>query len=773
MAENLTLVERLKKAKIVQVLAVYLGASWVVLQIADVLQDAVALPQWVSALAVLLLLIGLIIILATAWVQSLASTTAAEEAGEIPTDWEIAPAAALESLKSGKLPHLTWGRAILGGVVSLSLLFGGTGLYVGFSGVTGVLGPEEVGADVAAAGIAVVPFSVTGGEDLELWREGMVDLLSTNLDGMGGFRTINSRTVLARWGERVEAGVDPDLRTALEVAAQTGARYGLVGALVGNPAGIRVSADLYDLSSGEKLAQVSEEGTADEVLELTSALSVGLTRDLLRATGQGTVQDVRLDALTTNSLPALRAYLEGEAVFRTGDFAAAVATYERAVELDSLFALAWMRLSSAYGWLYDIGDEGTANAGLRAASLVDRLPARDRVLVQASEASRIGDASFYGTINNAVRRYPDDPDLWFELGEFIYHVGINVGVSSLEQAVEAFDRAIELDPGFGPYRAHPLELVIAQGDRVGAEARLAAYRDNTRDLRNIAESELAIPLLLGDEGEFRQAIEASRAMDMGTLGKLRSAYTNRTDHYDRLFELLWANRDRAGADHQWIIYNLGAQGAVARADRVLDSLDISVATKGVGMGWMRGVWSTARQLPNSSRVTPQTCETPQVSTQCQLFVGWGLARSHDLVGAAESARILRGHEAEGSAFSGRSAAVVEGAIAAAEGRTADARRLLAPVANGTGNPGELARVSLGEVELGEGNVTEAVRYFGGNLYSYSRFLVLQALAGIHEERGDTAQAREYYRSFLTITGAGDQDLPEIMAAREALAGLGG
>ena len=104
-------------------LAVYLGASWVVLQIADVLQDAVGLPQWVSAFAVLLLLIGLVIILATAWVQSLNTTTAKEEAGEIPTDWEIAPAEALKSLRSGRLPHLTWGRAIMGGVVALSLLF--------------------------------------------------------------------------------------------------------------------------------------------------------------------------------------------------------------------------------------------------------------------------------------------------------------------------------------------------------------------------------------------------------------------------------------------------------------------------------------------------------------------------------------------------------------------------------------------------------------------------------------------------------------------------
>ncbi|NIR78831.1 MAG: hypothetical protein GWO00_10755, partial [Gemmatimonadetes bacterium] len=81
-------------------------------------------------MAVVLLLIGFLVVLATAWVQSLPQTTAAEEAGTVPSDWEVAPGDVLASLRRGRLPHLTWGRAIVGGLVALSLLFGFAGLTV-------------------------------------------------------------------------------------------------------------------------------------------------------------------------------------------------------------------------------------------------------------------------------------------------------------------------------------------------------------------------------------------------------------------------------------------------------------------------------------------------------------------------------------------------------------------------------------------------------------------------------------------------------------------
>jgi tetratricopeptide (TPR) repeat protein len=221
-----------------------------------------------------------------------------------------------------------------------------------------------------------------------------------------------------------------------------------------------------------------------------------------------------------------------------------------------------------------------------------------------------------------------------------------------------------------------------------------------------------------------------------------------------------------------------AEGALARADRLLDTLDLTVGIKGLAMGFALGTWAESREkMIHRRTIGPQSCEQPVVDTQCQMFMGWGLARSGDLSGAAESLRILRRRaaEVEGDAAAARTryADLVEGTLAAARGQDAEARRLLAPIAQGADNPGLLSRLPLAQVELRQGNVTEAVRYFEGNLGTYSRVEATFALAKIHEERGEKEDALRLYRGFLTITRAGDPDLPEIVEARAALARLGG
>ncbi|MGH7572320.1 MAG: BTAD domain-containing putative transcriptional regulator [Gemmatimonadota bacterium] len=209
--------------------------------------------------------------------------------------------------------------------------------------------PEEAQAAAAnaASGIAVLPFTVND-PAFETWGEGMAALLSVNLDGVPDLRAIDNRTVLARWEEAVPDTVDPDLATSLAVAGRSGARYALLGSVVVIGTDMRLTAHVYEVRGGTKLGQVQVAGAPDSVLTLVDRLTMEVLRGLPREAGG--LADLDHAELTTDSLAALKAFLNGEDLYRRGDLEASAAAYERAIASDSTFALAGARLAGTCRW---------------------------------------------------------------------------------------------------------------------------------------------------------------------------------------------------------------------------------------------------------------------------------------------------------------------------------------------------------------------------------------------------------------------------------------
>lgn len=510
------LLSRIRKARLVQVLAVYVGASWVLLEVADVLTDALSLPAWVSPVVVLLLLVGLVIVLATAWVQTHPLIEARAESDEVPEAWELDVRDLGRAVRRGRLPHLTWPRALLGGAVAFSLLFGAAGAYVLW---TDGGGPAPLAAiDGAAPAVAVLPFDARG-VDEALWGEGLVDLISTNLDGVGGLRAIDSRTVLARWRQSRASG--GDLASSLELARSAGARYAVVGTATGVAEDVRVTARLYDATDGHEAGASQVEGHPDSILALVDALSVELLRDVLSGEELG-VAPRSLARITTSSVPALRAFLRGETANRQADFTAAIQAYEEALAADSTFALAAYRLSSAYGWVQSRGSEASSRNRALAVRYSDRLPQRDAALLRASEAA-LGDADpeSLATLEELATIYPDDPEIQNMLGEARYHLGPMV-LSPRDAAMGAFERAIALDSSFAPAYIHPTEMAIATGRDsaaarawIEAYARIAAVDTRLRSLRFAHELAYGNPEALPEDGSPLVVNYTIGALDRG------------------------------------------------------------------------------------------------------------------------------------------------------------------------------------------------------------------------------------------------------------------
>jgi tetratricopeptide (TPR) repeat protein len=457
-----------------------------------------------------LVLLGLALVglATTAWVQSRPAAQKRGAAGLNP--WEVDFVDLKDSVVRGRLPHLTWGRWALGGVVAFSLLFGLAGAYV-LATQWRPAAPGPAGA--AGPAIAVLPFRVVG-PDADLWSEGMVDLFHNNLDGVAGLRAIDPRVVLSRWraemGEGAESG---DPARALRVARQVGASFALLGDMVGSTSAVRIAAELHDLRSGA-LFRAQVEGPADSVLSLVDLLSLEIVRGGLLSDSTQALELAQTQ-VTTWSLPALRAFLEGERKFRLSRFREAIADYSRAVEADSAFALAYYRIAECYGWV-DPFSPRTAQYSQRAEELAERLPERARLLLGA----RAGLESFrpyaINLLEEFTARYPDDVQGWFSLADVYYHVGDRVPLPR-ERAKRGFERALSLDPGFSPAYIHLIDFALLEQDSAEVRRLIERHRAIDSLSAHARGFSLAWALTWGDSAARASASGAADTLEADVL----------------------------------------------------------------------------------------------------------------------------------------------------------------------------------------------------------------------------------------------------------------
>jgi len=298
------------------------------------------------------------------------------------------------------------------------------------------------GADDAHNRFAVLPFTVRGSPQLAYLGEGIVDLLSRNLDGVDDLKAVDPGTVLSaltKNGVTTAGSVE-----GRSVVRGIGAGTYITGSIVATGPTLRIQASLNENGDASPpRAQVSVEGDTTQVLQLVDRLSA----ELMVQRRPGPVHRLtQTAALTTRSLPALRAFLEAERNLRNGKPDTAIAGFQRAIEEDSGFALAHYRLAVAAGW----AERHTlsSDAVRRAVATSERLGDRDRRLLSAYAAFRRGAPNDAEQQYRAILEdYPDDLEAQFQLADVMHQYNPLRGRPRIE-ARELFDRVLAFDPGF-------------------------------------------------------------------------------------------------------------------------------------------------------------------------------------------------------------------------------------------------------------------------------------------------------------------------------------
>ncbi len=325
--------------------------------------------------------------------------------------------------------------------------------------------------------IAIAPFDVVDA-DLKLWHEGMVDVLSRNLDGAGPLHTVSPTLVVRRWTGRA------DKESARLLGGSTGARLAVFGRLIKSGTdSVRASASLVDVGSGQVLGDVERRDGLSHMDRLSDSLTVALLRELGKTRA---LRFAQISSVGTTSLTALKAFLQAQQFFRQSAWDSAVTYYDKAVASDSTFAIAMTQDGAARGWVGGAADSSAVDLLTRAARYTHGLSPRDSMMVVGgAQFAKLGSTSntvqlddqkaLFATAHDAIRRYPNDPEGWFLLGDAQFHWGWGqqTGVPESE-VVRTFDKAIALDSAFTPSYIHAIEMAFRYGTANGRRY-LAAY----------------------------------------------------------------------------------------------------------------------------------------------------------------------------------------------------------------------------------------------------------------------------------------------------------
>jgi tRNA A-37 threonylcarbamoyl transferase component Bud32/TolB-like protein/tetratricopeptide (TPR) repeat protein len=369
--------------------------------------------------------------------------------GAMTPSGEAAPTVRVEAIR----PRRRWPAlvAIAAGVI---VLVGGAALLKARSG------PRMT---PSAAFIAVMPLTPAS-PDSALARLGrdLTVTLSANLDGVGEIRTVDALTILAQVRP---SEATPSLTDAAALSRRLGAKSVLQGTLVRTGGMVRADIGLFTTDSSTAVTRVTASGSLDDVTGLTDSITWAVLRQVWRSRGSPTPS---IAAVTTHSVPALRAFLEGERAITKGQFGRAEEAFGRALEADSSFWLAYRRYEFARSYNFKPVDSVIVT---RYRANRQRLPERERLLIEALMPDSLSESM--ARLQELTRRFPDFWPAWWEYAEELTHEGGLLG-HTRQEAQAALERTVALNPDLTGAWDHLLWMGIKNRDSAATRRALAA-----------------------------------------------------------------------------------------------------------------------------------------------------------------------------------------------------------------------------------------------------------------------------------------------------------
>ena len=279
--------------------------------------------------------------------------------------------------------------------------------------------------------------------------------------------------------------------------------------------------------TGDLLAQEQVQAAhKEDVLRALDQASAKLREKVGESLGTIEKYDTPLEHATTASLDALKAFSQGRKIALSGDYAAAIPYYKRAIELDSKFATAYLGLGIAYANLFE---SGAANENIaKAFELRERASERERLHIKAEYYTFVtGDIEKARmTYKRWAQAYPQDYTSYGNLG----FIGPDTG--DYDQAIKDTQKALRLAPDASNPYGNLVGYYVA-ANRLD-EAKSLYKEAVTRKIENpvLHANRYGLAFLEGDKAEMERQV-AWAAGKAGAEDNLLSNASDTEAYYGR------------------------------------------------------------------------------------------------------------------------------------------------------------------------------------------------------------------------------------------------
>jgi tetratricopeptide (TPR) repeat protein/DNA-binding winged helix-turn-helix (wHTH) protein/TolB-like protein len=300
-------------------------------------------------------------------------------------------------------------------------------------------GPTSAAASPVAGPpiLAVFPLgNETGRQDLDWLREGMSDMILTNLAHTGQWNVLSREKIHALLDDGTSPGA-ASLGRMLEAARSVHARDFIAGTVSMDGQHIAIRIDTRDGKDGHLVA--TDRTSLDDHRQIVAQADL-LSNEISRRLGFSADATPSLGDVMTSNVEAYRYYSLGVEKAEQFQNTQAIELFEKAIKADPRFAMAYARIGYAFA-VQDFQPVKALPYLDRALHFSDRLPAINRLYIEAwSAIARSDYDAAVGILRQITNQYPDETEAFCQLSRILR------GQERVDEAAELLRNAIQKNP---------------------------------------------------------------------------------------------------------------------------------------------------------------------------------------------------------------------------------------------------------------------------------------------------------------------------------------